>query len=159
MATRAPVIRVPAATPQEAVLTLLGSLDRAATEHLIECALAKLDAADGDPDVELNGDELDGEASEDDFWPHRQHAIANGPGCPISDPGGGCPVDEGEPMLGMPEAGSGYWGGGGMGSGNPADDEGEDDGLAARVPHRDRIRRTRCDRLPLDRYQLRGDAQ
>jgi hypothetical protein len=37
-----------------------------------------------DDDLELNGDEKDGVASEDDFWPHS-NSLA-GPGCPIADP-------------------------------------------------------------------------
>lgn len=47
-------------------------------EQLVET----LDVVAGDPDLEPNGDELDGDGGEDDFM---QHA-ANGPGCPIADP-------------------------------------------------------------------------
>ena len=48
----------------------------------IETLIAVLDAIDGDPGIELNGDEQDGNSSEDD-WMHHGH---RGPGCPISDP-------------------------------------------------------------------------
>ena len=52
----------------------------------IEGLIAFLDEIGGDPDLEANGDELDGNASEDDFM---YHAIADtGAGCPIADPGG-----------------------------------------------------------------------
>lgn len=47
-----------------------------------------MDADDGNPDVELNGDELDGNGGEDDFvsWGVGISGYG-GPGCPISDPG------------------------------------------------------------------------
>lgn len=50
----------------------------------IETLIAVLDAIDGDPDVELNGDEFDGQNSEDEFMDHSHWHGA--PGCPISDP-------------------------------------------------------------------------
>jgi hypothetical protein len=74
----------------------LTAAERAAVEAAVEQLIAVLDAADGDPDVELNGDELDGmNAGEDEF----QHHYGLGPGCPISDPGGGDVGDEGEQEL------------------------------------------------------------
>jgi hypothetical protein len=66
----------------------------------IETMVAVLDLLDGDPDLELNGDELDGSShAEDEFWPHsswQSHA-----GCPVSDPAedddpGGTDLDHGE---------------------------------------------------------------
>jgi hypothetical protein len=52
-----------------------------------------LDDIDGDPDLEMNGDEdddpgdlNDGNGSEDDFMNH--HRVDGGAGCPVSDPGG-----------------------------------------------------------------------
>jgi hypothetical protein len=42
------------------------------------------DCALSDPDAEAAGDEQDGSASEDEFMRHD----CNGPGCPLSDPGG-----------------------------------------------------------------------
>lgn len=46
-----------------------------------------------DEPIEANGDELDGNASEDDFM---VHCLASDPGagCPVSDPGGGAVDDE-----------------------------------------------------------------
>jgi hypothetical protein len=41
-----------------------------------------MDAIAGDPDVEPNGDELDGDGGEDDFMEHPGDL----PGCPIADP-------------------------------------------------------------------------
>ncbi|WP_230280719.1 hypothetical protein [Croceicoccus sp. Ery15] len=49
---------------------------------------AALDRVDGDPDIEPNGDEQDGNLSEDDFCIHRPGMWGGGPGCPIADPGG-----------------------------------------------------------------------
>lgn len=59
---------------------------RAAIKDRIERLIAMLDAIDGNPDLEPNGDELDYNAAEDDFginpaWQMTSH------GCPISDPG------------------------------------------------------------------------
>ena len=50
----------------------------------IEGLIAFLDELGGDPDTEPNGDELDGTAGEDDFYPHSNWLAQ--PGCPISDP-------------------------------------------------------------------------
>ena len=47
-------------------------------EQLVET----LDVVAGDPDLEPNGDEQDGNRAEDDFCYHG----GNGPGCPIADP-------------------------------------------------------------------------
>lgn len=58
----------------------------------IEGLIAFLDDLCGDTDLEANGDELDGNASEDDFMYHGGW----GPGCPIADPGG-CEHDGREP--------------------------------------------------------------
>ena len=51
----------------------------------IEVLVELLDLLGGDPDVEANGDELDGHGGEDDFTSHNTGPIA-GPGCPCSDP-------------------------------------------------------------------------
>ncbi len=51
------------------------------------------DGLPGDPDdTEPNGDEKDGNNAEDEVL---HSAYGGGPGCPISDPGGGCGSDEG----------------------------------------------------------------
>ncbi|AGH49583.1 hypothetical protein G432_09290 [Sphingomonas sp. MM-1] len=62
----------------------LVNLDRLRLEGVIEMAISLLDADDGDPDLEPNGDELDGTGGEDDFCNHS--AYMSGPGCPIADP-------------------------------------------------------------------------
>lgn len=68
-------------------------LSRESIEAAVETLVALLDLVDGDPDVEGNGDELDGSgASEDEFIDHYGY----GPGCPVSDPGGGAIDDEPE---------------------------------------------------------------
>jgi hypothetical protein len=87
------LIAIPgAATPIERIL---GRFDRAQLEGFIAIAIDLLDLADGDPDVERNGDELDGSMGEDDF--HDQSADWLGhAGCPIADPGG-CEHDGREP--------------------------------------------------------------
>lgn len=70
-----------AATPVERILS---RFDRKQIEDFIEVAISLLDAAN-DPDLEPNGDELDGSGcAEDEFWPHWQRGMAAG--CPISDP-------------------------------------------------------------------------
>jgi hypothetical protein len=53
----------------------------AATAELIET----LDALH-DPDVEANGDELDGSGSPEEDFGHHWDGIGSGPGCPLSDP-------------------------------------------------------------------------
>jgi hypothetical protein len=66
-------------------------LDRRTLETLAEVIVALLDIAEPEPDVEPNGDELDGNGSEDDFMLHYTDDAG---GCPLSDPGGGDVVDE-----------------------------------------------------------------
>ena len=51
-----------------------------------EQLVGTLDVVAGDPDLEPDGDELDGNASEDDFMDHGRSGSENGAGCPISDP-------------------------------------------------------------------------
>lgn len=60
----------------------------------IESLIAFMDDLGGDPDREANGDELDGNGSEDDFMFHGD----DGPGCPIAD------SDEGGEEHGEPSA-------------------------------------------------------
>lgn len=60
--------------------------------EIIEQLIAGLDDQDGDPDVELNGDELDGSNAEDEhFFGGAAGPIGlgfnGGPGCSIADPG------------------------------------------------------------------------
>lgn len=69
-------------TPASPVERILSRFDRDKLSGFIEVAIGLLDFADGDPDFEPNGDELDANAAEDDFMAHK----ADGPGCPIADP-------------------------------------------------------------------------
>jgi hypothetical protein len=72
------------ALPFALISDAIPKLSRDALEGLVEDLIDRLDLADGDPEIEPNGDELDGSGTaEDDYHPgcdrHR-------PGCPISDP-------------------------------------------------------------------------
>lgn len=66
-------------------------LTRHELEALTERLLVALDQLEGDPDLEPNGDELDGDAAEDDFMDHS-YRFRTEPGCPIADPD--CAVDD-----------------------------------------------------------------
>lgn len=77
----------PETAPLDVVLSVIPSLPRAVLARLVERAIECLDDLDGDPDVELNGDETDRSGSEDDFDPLHATDIYMGAGCPISDPG------------------------------------------------------------------------
>lgn len=85
-------IRLGSAAPisSEALLRALPDFPRDLLERLVESAIDRLDRADGDPDVELNGDEAHGTSGEDDFIDRGQGFVGpcSGPGCPVSDPGG-----------------------------------------------------------------------
>lgn len=70
----------------------------------IEGLIAFLDDLGGDPDVELNGDEVDGTAGEDDFYPHTDWR--DQPGCPISDPDA-CTAGEDGDWLSRSDGGAG----------------------------------------------------
>lgn len=93
------ILHPAAMPPMPAVARILARYDRPSLEGFISVAIGLLDVLDGDPDVEANGDELDGaNAAEDEFQSHSDH----GPGCPISDQpeeddhSGGNVEDEGE---------------------------------------------------------------
>jgi hypothetical protein len=109
----------------------------------VDALIAKLDALSGDSDLEeddpsggditdephdCDGDEEDGNASEDDFMIHAY--VGNDPGCPIADPGGF-------------EASHGF---------RQQEEDDEDDAAALREPHLNRIRRTRCNQVRAGRY-------
>lgn len=66
------------------LLAQIPSLPRAALARLATQLIDRLDDIDGDLDLEFNGDEVDGTAGEDDFYPHSNWLGA--PGCPIADP-------------------------------------------------------------------------
>lgn len=75
------------AAPLDVVLSVIPSLPRALLARLVERAIECLDELDGDPDVELNGDEADHSGGEDDCDPLHADDIHMGAGCPIADPG------------------------------------------------------------------------
>ena len=68
--------------PMPAVMRTLAQFDRRSLEGFIAVAIGLLDVVDGDPDVELNGDETDHTGSEECFVDHD----GSGPGCHVSDP-------------------------------------------------------------------------
>lgn len=73
--------------PAPAVMRILSFFNREELGHAIEVLIALLDVWDGDPDLEPNGDELDGSMGEDDFCIHNTGSDYAA-GCPVSDPGG-----------------------------------------------------------------------
>lgn len=115
-------------------LSLIGQaiprLSRHDLEALTERLIETLDLLDGDNDLELNGDELDGTGGEDDFCIHGANTGQyGGPGCPIADP------DEAVDDVACDEDSD-------REPQDYADDEFSDPD--ARADHRRRIRRNRC---------------
>lgn len=95
------VISMPgAATPMERRATIDARLGvREGLTLAITELIDLLDQIDGDPDIEANGDERDGTAAEDDFYPHSLDWFGH-PGCPIADPDCGAD-DHGEAEGGI----------------------------------------------------------
>lgn len=91
MASRAIEPGRASAFPLNLIAQALPKLTRHELEAVTERLIEYLDTLDPDPDVESNGDELDGTAGEDDFYPHSYRWKAE-PGCPISDPD--CAIDD-----------------------------------------------------------------
>ena len=121
--------------------------ERAQVEGFIEIAIALLDFADDDPDVELNGDELDGTGSEDDFCGHSP----SGPGCPVADPDAAAddvPCDE--PHQDLEEEAHEHPDYAFDQTDGPLPSFLSDD-ATLRKPHRDRIRAERCICVPHSR--------
>ncbi|WP_313228580.1 hypothetical protein [Sphingobium yanoikuyae] len=78
-----------------AMLTVFPALRRTELERIAHLAIDRMDWIDGDPDLEWSGDEFDTGNSEDEQL--TGHALVPvGPGCLISDPGGGNVEDEGQ---------------------------------------------------------------
>jgi len=124
-------------------LRMAGALQPDDIAIAVDALIAQLDARAGDPDIEDDdpaggditdephdddGDEEDGNASEDDFMVHGSDGGM--PGCPISDPGG-------------------TWASHGF---TKQEEDDEEDGATLRAPHLDRIRRTRCREVKSGRY-------
>jgi len=123
---------------------------RTLVESIIEELVETLDAADGDTDLE----EID---VEDSFvLSDIAHGFAaDGPGCIASDPDCGVEDDfrgfDPEEDFGIDDV---------RHDGEGLDEPDDAISRAARRPHRDRIRRTRCDRIPTNwltgaEYRLR----
>lgn len=70
--------------PMPAVARILAQFDRERLAGFIEVAIGLLDVMDPNSDMEANGDELDGDCSEDDFMDFG--GLGTGPGCIIGDP-------------------------------------------------------------------------
>ena len=73
--------------PADVALSLIPSLPRPVLERLAQQIIDHLDDADGDTDVEENGDEGDYSGDEDECEPGRCYGIDIGAGCPIADAG------------------------------------------------------------------------
>lgn len=74
---------------------LIALFERDEIEAAVDALIAHLDRIDGDDDIELNGDERDGNDAEDEFGRHSGRGdTGENPGCSISDPGGGDIADE-----------------------------------------------------------------
>lgn len=87
MATRIDFLRARGhALPLDVILSAIPGLPRAELGRLVDRAIDRLDQLDPDPDIELNGDELDEAQGEDSFVSSGAFgAKFYGPGCPISD--------------------------------------------------------------------------
>ncbi len=101
--------------PMPAVALILSRLDRTQLGSFVEIAIELMDVADGNTDVETNGDELDGSSAEEDIWGHGGNGM-DGPGCSLADAGeeddhaGGNVDDEGENADAEDAAGCGSYG-------------------------------------------------
>lgn len=142
------------------VASILRRYDRPRVEAVIELAIAMLDAADPDPDIELNGDEEERSGDEEpgayaewsSLLPARRRAGAcvinacgheddeeDDPGEEDDHPGEAPNEDNANTMMDRVYEITG--------PGCEFSDPGEDDGSRDEVmlKHRDRIRRTRCE--------------
>lgn len=70
------------AVPMPAVTAILSRYDRSQLEAFISFAIDLIDLADGDSDLEANGDEHDGNNAEDEIL---HSSLGGTPGCPVSD--------------------------------------------------------------------------
>jgi hypothetical protein len=74
------------ALPLDVILSAIPSFPRPVLARLTARLIDHMDQLDGDPDLEPNGDELDGSLVEDEAGIFLSDY--RGPGCIISDPGG-----------------------------------------------------------------------
>ena len=91
-----PTARNAVPVPPAAIFRVLSRFDRDQLAGFITVAIDLLDLAEPDSDLEPDGDELDGNITEDEFMSHGEWG---GAGCPIADPGGcehdGREIDDG----------------------------------------------------------------
>lgn len=145
------------APPLVAALAMIAAYDRRDIETAIDEMIARLDARDGDPDIEPNGDEHDSSHAEDDFGLVFNTGAIVWPGCPISDPGE--PEDDfGAEELGEATSCESFRQAIGAGLCANQQDDDEPDDPAARQPHIKRIRRTRCRKVTRWHDPRTGDA-
>ena len=85
-----------APAPPAAVSRVLATFSRDELAAFVTVAIDLLDLAGGNPDVEANGDELDGTNAEDEECGFG----SDGPGCPCSDTDFGA-EEAGEPEMGV----------------------------------------------------------
>lgn len=90
MASHTPDFGRAPALPLRRALALIQSLPRPMLSRVVARAIERLDAMDGDPDLE------DATNAEDEglTWLAGRYSSMNGAGCPVSDPGGGNVEDE-----------------------------------------------------------------
>lgn len=76
----------------EGMLAVIPSMPRPALARLVQRAIDRMDDLDSDPDLEANGDELDGGKGEDEVLVLSAMQLRldrhQGAGCPVADPGG-----------------------------------------------------------------------
>lgn len=71
------------AQPVPDIARILSRLDRAQLAQVASVAIDLLDMTDDDPDLELSGDEADGDPNAEDEFSWHGHQL--GPGCPCAD--------------------------------------------------------------------------
>lgn len=83
------------ALPLATALAIIPSLPRPLLSRLVARAIERLDEIDGDPDMEEDTEDCGHDEGEPDFRKRRRYRRNEaGPGCSISDPGGGNVTDE-----------------------------------------------------------------
>lgn len=86
MSSPVPISAMAREIPPAPVLRILSRYRREEIAAFIEVAIGLLDMADGDPDIEANGDEQDGVGAEDEECAYFAF-VSEEAGCAVSDPG------------------------------------------------------------------------
>lgn len=144
---------LPACDRLDAFVSLAAYLDSAELGAAIETLIERLDAAAGDPDLEANGDEIDGNGSEDDFISYA----TNGPGCPVAD-SDCCAAYDDDLTRGDTDGAPGDPDDAEDGTDREQDDSDREEGpdwkhqvddanRTTRRPHLEYLRRTRCEKI------------